>query len=454
MLQTTNKRSQFTGAIGLIMTTVGSAVGLGNIWRFPYMLGSNGGAAFLLIYILCTLLLGLPVMIAEFYIGRASRCNAAGAFKVLAPKTKWSIIGYNGVLAAFLILGFYSVIAGWTLEYIFQSVTQSLSGKTVEIFTAQFAEFSSDAVRPIFWSLIFIVLTCLIIVIGVEKGIEKWSKFLMPMLFLILIILCIRSLTMPGAAEGLSFLFKPDFSKITSSVILSAMGQAFFSLSVGMGCLITYSSYFGKNINLQTTALNITLIDTFIAILGGIMIFPAVFSFGIEPTQGPSLVFITLPNVFAKMALANVWSCIFFILLAVAALTSTISLHEVATAYLHEEKKISRKKAAWFVSGGVAFLTIISSLSFGLLKDMTVFGLTFFDLLDYLTAKLMLPLGGMMICIFVGWRVEKKILKAELTNNHSVAYYFFTTYGFLLRYIAPVAIAIIFLNEIGLFNNL
>jgi NSS family neurotransmitter:Na+ symporter len=454
MVHRETTRTNFGSRIGIIFAAVGSAVGLGNIWRFPYMLGENGGAAFLTVYFLCVLLLGLPVMIAEFYIGRHSQKNAAGAFDVLAPRTKWNLVGYNGILTAFLILGFYFVISGWTLEYVWQSITEPLAGKTTEQFAAHFTEFSTSIVRPIIWTLLFIAITHTIVVVGVKKGIEKSSKVLMPLLFLILLILCVRSVTLPNASAGLEFLFKPDFSKINSSVLLSAMGQAFFSLSVGMGCMITYASYFGKKTNLQNVALQVSLIDTFVAIFAGIMIFPAVFSFGISPTAGPDLVFITLPNVFARMALGNLWSAIFFLLIGVAALTSTISLFEVATAYLHEEKHISRKRAALIVSCGVALFATVSSLSFGLIKSWTLFGLTFFDLLDYVTAKIMLPLGGMFICVFVGWRVDKKILKAELTNQGTVAFRFFSLYVFILKYIAPVAIALIFLNELGLLSFL
>ncbi|MDR3252516.1 MAG: sodium-dependent transporter [Tannerella sp.] len=446
-------RVTFGSRLGIIFATVGSAVGLGNIWRFPYMLGSNGGAAFLLIYLLCVLFLGLPVMIAEFYIGRHSKSNAVGAFKALAPGSRWSVIGFNGVLAAFLIMGFYFVIAGWTLEYVFQALTDTFEGKSTAVFEAEFQTFSSGVWRPVFWTLIFISITHAIIVSGVKKGIESSSKVLMPLLFVILIALCIRSLTLPGAAAGMEFLFKPDFGKINSSVLLSAMGQAFFSLSIGMGCLITYSSYFGDKTRLQTTALQVTLIDTLVAIFAGIMIFPVVFNFGIEPTAGVDLVFITLPNVFGQLPLSNLWSCIFFLLLALAALTSTISLHEVATVYLHEERRISRPRATLFVSIGVTVVAVISSLSFGVMKEYTLGGLTFFELLDYVTAKILLPFGGMLICIFTGWRVDRKILRAELTNHGTVAFYFFTFYSFLLRYIAPVAIGLIFLNEIGIFNQ-
>ena len=449
---THTKRATFGSKIGVILATVGCAVGLGNIWRFPYMLGENGGAAFLLVYFFCILFLGIPVMITEFFIGRYSRKNAAGAFKVMAPGTKWSVIGYNGVAAAFLILGYYAVVSGWTLEYIVQAFSGSLEGKNATDFADEFTAFSTGVFRPILWTVVFIALTHIIIVSGVKEGIERASKVMMPMLFLILIALCVRSITLPGASEGLTFLFNPDFSKIDSSVVLSAMGQAFFSLSIGMGCLITYASYFGKQTNLQTTALQVTILDTLVAVLAGVMIFPAVFSFGIEPTTGPELVFITLPNVFEQLPFGNIWSFVFFVLLALAALTSTISLHEVSTAYVHEEYHISRKKAAIIVSIGVTILGILSSLSMGLLKSYTLFGLNFFNLLDFVTAKIMLPLGGMMICIFTAKRVDKLLLKEEVTNHGTIRFYFFNTYAFFVKYIAPIAIGLIFLNELGLLN--
>ena len=447
---THTKRATFGSKIGVILATVGCAVGLGNIWRFPYMLGENGGAAFLLVYISCILFLGIPVMITEFFIGRYSRKNAAGAFKVMAPGTKWSVIGYNGVTAAFLILGYYAVVSGWTLEYIVQAFSGSLEGKNATDFADEFTAFSTGVFRPILWTVVFIALTHIIIISGVKEGIERASKVMMPVLFLILIALCVRSATLPGASEGLTFLFNPDFSKIDSSVVLSAMGQAFFSLSIGMGCLITYASYFGKQTNLQTTALQVTILDTLVAVLAGVMIFPAVFSFGIEPTTGPELVFITLPNVFEQLPFGNIWSFVFFVLLALAALTSTISLHEVSTAYVHEEYHVSRKKAAVIVSIGVTILGILSSLSMGLLKSYTLFGLNFFNLLDFVTAKIMLPLGGMMICIFTAKRVDKLLLKEEVTNHGTIRFYFFNTYAFFVKYIAPIAIGLIFFNELGL----
>ena len=449
---TNHTRATFGSKLGVILASVGSAVGLGNIWRFPYETGQNGGAAFLSVYFLCVVLLGLPVMITEFFIGRYTRKNTAGAFCALAPGKGWNLIGYNGVLAAFLILGFYSVVAGWTLEYIYQSLAGSLGGKTAEEFAQDFNRFNSGVFRPILWTFAFVSLTHLIITSGVKAGIERSSKIMMPLLFLILVVLCIRSVTLPDASEGLKFLFQPDFGKITSSVVLSAMGQAFFSLSVGMGCLVTYASYFGKGTNLQKTAFSVTVLDTLVAVLAGVIIFPAVFSFGIPPSAGPELVFITLPNVFQHLPGAALWSCIFYVLLAIAALTSTVSLHEVATAYVLEEHRFSRRKAAFIVSAGVMALAVVSSLSFGLLKNFTIFGLTFFNLFDYVTAKLMLPFGALLTCILVGWRIDRKILKAELTNRGSIPFYFFNIYVFLLKYIAPVAIGLIFLNELGVFR--
>ena len=443
-------RVTFGSKLGVILATVGCAVGLGSVWRFPYMLGTNGGAAFLLVYILFTIFLGVPVMITEFFIGRHSRSNTVGSFKKLAPGTRWAWIGYNGILAAFLILSYYSVVSGWTLEYVWQTLTGKLYGTHATDYTTGFQDFASNPFRPIFWMGVFVGLTHFIIVSGVEKGIERASKVMMPLLFLILIVMCVRSVTLPNAEAGLAYLFKPDLSKLTSSVVLSALGQAFFTLSLGMGCLITYSSYFGKDTDMQKTAWEVTLINTFVAVLAGIMIFPAVFSFGIAPSAGAELVFITLPNVFEQLPFSTLWSLIFYILLAMAALTSTISLHEVATAYVLEEFHLSRRKAAWIVSIGVFALGIFSSLSFGVMKGFTIGGLTFFEAVDYLTAKIMLPLGGMLTCIFVGTRIDKKVLKAELTNEESVRFRLFSVYVFFMKYVAPIAIGIVFLNELGL----
>lgn len=439
----------------MILASAGSAVGLGNIWRFPYETGNHGGAAFILIYLGCILLLGLPIMIAEFLIGRHSQANTARAYQILAPGTQWRWVGRMGVLAGFLILGYYSVVAGWTLEYIFEAVSNSFAGKTPAEFISSFQSFSSNPWRPALWLTLFLLATHFIIVKGVEKGIEKSSKIMMPTLFIIILVLVGCSVTLPGASRGIEFLLKPDFSKVDGNVFLGAMGQAFFSLSLGMGCLCTYASYFSKDTNLTRTAFSVGIIDTFVAVLAGFIIFPAAFSVGIQPDAGPSLIFITLPNVFQQAfngipVLAYIFSVMFYVLLALAALTSTISLHEVVTAYLHEEFNFTRGKAARLVTAGCILLGVLCSLSLGVTKDFTIFGLGMFDLFDFVTAKLMLPLGGLLISIFTGWYLDKKLVWSEITNNGTLKVPIYKLIIFILKYVAPIAISVIFINELGL----
>ena len=452
---TKKERGNFGSKLGVILASAGSAVGLGNIWRFPYETGNHGGAAFILIYLGCILLLGLPIMIAEFLIGRHSQANTARAYQILAPGTQWRWVGRMGVLAGFLILGYYSVVAGWTLEYIFEAVSNSFAGKTPAEFISSFQSFSSNPWRPALWLTLFLLATHFIIVKGVEKGIEKSSKIMMPTLFIIILILVGCSVTSPGAGKGIEFLLKPDFSKVDGNVFLGAMGQAFFSLSLGMGCLCTYASYFSKNTNLTRTAFSVGIIDTFVAVLAGFIIFPAAFSVGIQPDAGPSLIFITLPNVFQQAfsgipILAYIFSVMFYVLLALAALTSTISLHEVVTAYLHEEFNFTRGKAARLVTTGCILLGILCSLSLGVTKEFTIFGLGMFDLFDFVTAKLMLPLGGLLISIFTGWYLDKKLVWSEITNNGTLKVPTYKLIIFILKYVAPIAISVIFINELGL----
>lgn len=452
---TKKERGNFGSKLGVILASAGSAVGLGNIWRFPYETGNHGGAAFILIYLGCILLLGLPIMIAEFLIGRHSQANTARAYQILAPGTQWRWVGRMGVLAGFLILGYYSVVAGWTLEYIFEAVSNSFAGKTPAEFISSFQSFSSNPWRPALWLTLFLLATHFIIVKGVEKGIEKSSKIMMPTLFIIILILVGCSVTLPGAGKGIEFLLKPDFSKVDGNVFLGAMGQAFFSLSLGMGCLCTYASYFSKNTNLTRTAFSVGIIDTFVAVLAGFIIFPAAFSVGIQPDAGPSLIFITLPNVFQQAfsgipILAYIFSVMFYVLLALAALTSTISLHEVVTAYLHEEFNFTRGKAARLMTTGCILLGILCSLSLGVTKEFTIFGLGMFDLFDFVTAKLMLPLGGLLISIFTGWYLDKKLVWSEITNNGTLKVPTYKLIIFILKYVAPIAISVIFINELGL----
>ncbi len=445
------KRASFGSKLGVVAAAAGSAVGLGNIWRFPYELGLSGGGAFLLIYIICISLLGIPIMTSEFLIGRMGEANAAGSFRKLQPKgSKWWLVGAMGVVAAFLIMGFYSVVSGWTFEYIAQAIGNNFAHKDSAALEQVFTDFSTQTWRPILWMGLSVAITCLIIIGGVKNGIEKSSKFLMPLLFIIIIILGIRAVTLPGGTEGLKFLFKPDFSKIDSSVILNAMGQAFFSLSLGMGCMITYGSYIRKDNNLSKTVAEVTILDTLVAVLASIAIFPAVFSFGISPGQGPTLVFITLPNIFASMAGGYIWAILFFVLLAIAALTSSISLLEVIVAFCVEEFKTTRVKAAIFASIGIFILGVLASLSMGVWNDVRIFGLTFFDLFDYITSKILMPLGGILVTLFVGWVMKKDQVQAELSSNGRYKTKFFSVYLFLVRYIAPIAIIIIFLNELGI----
>lgn len=452
---TKNNRANFGSKLGVILASAGSAVGLGNIWRFPFETGNHGGAAFILIYLGCVLFFGIPIMVAEFSIGRHSRANTAGAYQKLAPGTHWRWVGRMGVLAGFLILGYYSVVAGWTLEYIVQAGTNAFAGQSANDFIASFNGFIAHPWRPALWMVVFMLMTHFIIVKGVEKGIEKSAKIMMPMLFLLLIVLAVCSVSLPSARAGIEFLLKPDFSKVDGNVLLGAMGQAFFSLSLGMGCLCTYASYFRNDTNLPKTALNVGWIDTMVAILAGFIIFPAAFSVGIQPDAGPSLLFITLPNVFQQAFgnlpwLAVILSIMFYVLLALAALTSTISLHEVVTAYLHEEFNLTRGRAAKLVTAGCTFLGVLCSLSLGVGKELTVFGLTLFDLFDFLTAKIMLPLGGFFIAIFTGWYLDKRIVWEEVSNNGTLPKVVYRIWLFLLKYIAPIGIGFIFINELGL----
>ncbi len=452
---TKNNRANFGSKLGVILASAGSAVGLGNIWRFPFETGNHGGAAFILIYLGCVLFFGIPIMVAEFSIGRHSRANTAGAYQKLAPGTHWRWVGRMGVLAGFLILGYYSVVAGWTLEYIVQAGTNAFAGQSANDFIASFNGFVAHPWRPALWMVAFMLMTHFIIVKGVEKGIEKSAKIMMPMLFLLLIVLAVCSVSLPGAGAGIEFLLKPDFSKVDGNVLLGAMGQAFFSLSLGMGCLCTYASYFRNDTNLPKTALNVGWIDTMVAILAGFIIFPAAFSVGIQPDAGPSLLFITLPNVFQQAFgnlpwLAVILSIMFYVLLALAALTSTISLHEVVTAYLHEEFNLTRGRAAKLVTAGCTFLGVLCSLSLGVGKELTIFGLTLFDLFDFLTAKIMLPLGGFFIAIFTGWYLDKRIVWEEVSNNGTLPKAVYRIWLFLLKYIAPIGIGFIFINELGL----
>lgn len=445
------QRDSFTGRIGIIAAVAGSAVGLGNIWKFPYITGVFGGGAFVLVYLICIVIIGLPVMLSEFTIGRKAQRNAVGSFKKLAPGKPWFLTGIMGIAAAFMILAFYGVVAGWTLEYLGKAVLNSFAGKNPADLEGMFGGFISQVIRPIFWQFVFMGLTCWIVLAGIKGGIEKASKILMPVLLLIIVILDIRAITLPGAGEGLSFLFKPDFSKLSAEGVLSALGHAFFSLSLGMGTLITYSSYMGKNENLGSMAIQCTIADTVIALLAGVAIFPAVFAFGIEPGAGPGLVFITLPNVFQQMPGGYIFSLLFFLLLAVAALTSSISILEVVVAYFSEELKIARRNATIMATIAITIVGIPCSLSMGAMSKVQFLGKTFFDWLDYIAANILLPIGGLLIVAFVGWYLGYDKTKEEITNAGKLKAAYLPLFLFLAKFIAPLVIAIVFLHGLGLF---
>ena len=445
--------------MGAIFAAAGSAVGLGNIWRFPMLVGDNGGAAFILIYIMCILLVGIPIMVGEFVIGRHTQSNMIDAFRQLAPGKWWRVIGVMGIGVAFIILSYYLVVSGWTLYYAYSSFSGALSNPDCD-YGAFFGDYVANPWLSLISAVVFMLMTHLIIIRGVQEGIEKCSKILMPMLLLIIGILVVCTFSMPGINEGLTFLLKPDFSKLNFSVILAAMGQAFYSLSVAMGCLCTYASYFNKNTRLVSSALSVSSIDTSVAILSGFIIFPAVFSVPhVEANAGPGLVFQTLPYVF-NMAFGNIpilgyiFSGLFYVLLFLAALTSAISLHEAVTAYVLQNWKMSRKKASTIVSACAMTLGIFCCLSFGVLSHWTIFGLTIFDLFDTVSSNIILPLGGVLLALFVGWYLNRELVRKEITNNGEVSQRIFPIIIFLLRWVAPIAILSMFIKGlIEMFNK-
>lgn len=454
------ERENFGSKLGATLAAAGSAVGLGNIWRFPVETGQNGGAAYILIYIVCIILLGIPIMTSEFLIGRATHSNTAGAYNKLAPGSHWKWVGRLGVLSGFVIYCYYSVVAGWTLAYVLFAICNQFAGKGIDDFNTIFQDFASHPIYPLVCMAAFFLGTHFIVVRGVKNGIEKFSKLMMPSLFIIVVILVFCSVNLPGAGKGLEFLLKPDFSKITGETVLNAMGQAFFSLSLGLGCLCTYASYFSKDTNLVKTTTNVCTIDTLVALLAGFIIFPAVFNAGMSLSPddvGPSLIFITLPSVFNESfagapILGYVFSVMFYLLLVLAALTSTISIHEVVNAYVSEEFHVERKKSALFVTVVCMVIGTLCALSFGVLSDFKVFGMTIFDLFDFIASNIMLPLGGLFISLFAGWKLDAHFFRDQLTNSGTVRAPHLPFLRFILRYLAPLAIAAILINQLkGLF---
>ncbi len=435
------ERDNWGSKFGFIMAAAGSAIGLGNIWRFPYLTGTSGGGAFLIVYIICALVVGLSIMLAEFTLGRYTAKAAVGAYKTIGPQ--WTFAGFMGVLTALMIMGFYPVVGGWATAYIFKSFGSLLNDP--EVAANAFGPFISGVWEPIIWTFVYLFLNIIVVAKGVSGGIEKVTKVLMPALLVILIFLAIRGLTLPGGNEGLAFMFKPDFSKINGSVVLAALGQAFFSLSLGMGCMITYGSFLSKEENLVSNAVLVTLFDTAAATVAGLAMFPAIFSYGLDPASGPGLIFAVMPTVFAHMGggIGKILSVLFFIAFTFAAWSSSISLFEVVIDYLIEETHKTRKQAVTIAAVIISVLAILSSLSQGVLSEFHILGANVFDLLDILTDKVYMAIGGALLALAVAWGEPKQDIYNEVTNNGTIKFGLFNVWYALLRYIIPIAIAII-----------
>lgn len=448
-VQQEGKREQWGSRLGFILAAMGSAVGLGNIWRFSYVVGENGGAAFLLIYLLCVTLIGMPIIMAEFIIGRRAQSDAVTSFQKLAPGKPWQAAGFMGLASAFIILSFYGVVAGWTLKYFFSYLTGGIALVGAETYTDHFVKFITHPSAPLVWQSLFMAATIAIVLGGVKKGIEVANKILMPALALLVVGMAAYSLSLGGGREALTYLFKPDWSVLSEpSVYLAALGQAFFSLSLGMGALITYGSYLSKSEKLPGATLSVTLLDTMFAITAGLVIFPAVFAFGASPGEGVGLVFFTLPGIFARMAGGTLVGTLFFFLLAMAALTSAVSLLEVPTAYFVTKFNWDRKKTAIVIGLIIFLIGIPSSLGQGTLSHIRVIGgRDILDSMDFIASNILLPLGGLIIALFVGWGWKRsEALDESDLGDSSLG----RTWLFLLRYVAPVAITLIFLVSVGL----
>ena len=448
-----SNRGSFGSKIGMILATAGGAVGLGNVWRFPYMAGQEGGAAFILVYIGSVLLLGIPCMISEFIIGRHGASNTARAYTKLANGTAWKWVGYLEVLTGFLITGYYAVVSGWCLQYVYASIMGELHGDPTFV-ANYFKEFSADPIRPVMWTVAIFLICHFVIIHGVRGGIEKASKVMMPLLFILLLIIVVSSCLLPDAGKGVEFLLKPDFGKVDRNVFLNALGQSFYSMSIGMGCICTYASYFSRQTNLLKSALQISVIDLMVAVLAGLMIFPAAFSVGISPDSGPSLIFITLPNVFQQAfgdmpVVSYIISVLFYALLVLAALTSTISMHEIGTAMIYEERKITRAKGAWIETITCSIIAVFCSLSQGAVPGLGFFGKDFLTNCDNFTAQLLMPFASIVTCLFLGWYVPKKIVRDEFTNWGTVSGKLFPVFLFMIRFVSPICILLIFLHQFG-----
>ena len=444
------QQEQWTSKLGFILAAAGSAIGLGAIWKFPYMAGTNGGGIFLIFFLLMTIFIGAPILLAEFIIGRNTQKDAVMSYKHLAPKSAWPLLGYGGVIASFLILSFYSVVGGWILSYLARSLTGSLSGLTQAEYGATFESIISNPFEAVGLQLLFLILTVWVVQGGIQQGIEKASKYMMPALFILFIILAIRSLTLDGAMDGVEFFLKPDWSAVTGQTILMALGQSFFALSVGLSVMVTYASYLSKGESLAKSAFSVVGLNILISLLAGLVIFPAVFALGFEPEAGPGLVFVVLPAVFNEIAFGGLFLTIFLVLLLFATLTSAFSILEIIVAVLSKGDKNKRKKFSWIAGLLVFAAGIPNALSFGVLSEVKFFGKTFFDLADFLTSNIALPLGAFFIAIFAGYVLPRKMVRREMEAGTESNPLLFNIWYFSIRYIVPIGIGIVFLHSIGI----
>lgn len=441
------EKEQWSSKIGFILASAGSAVGLGAIWKLPYVTGVSGGGAFILLFLLFSLLIGFPLLLGEYIIGRSTQKEAISAYRMIAPNSKWHWIGYLGVVTCFILLSFYSLIGGWIIEYIMFALTGQIGGDAVNN-EALFNQSVSNPVLSIVAQGVFLIITIIVVARGVQKGIEKASKIMMPALFILFIILIVRSLTLDQAMDGVAFFLKPDFSGITSQSILYALGQSFFSLSVGVSVMVTYSSYLSKKESLVQPAFSVVAMNLFISILAGLAIFPAVFSFGFEPAQGPGLLFIVLPSVFNQMVFGNVFLILFLVLFLFATLTSAFSILEIVVAAVSKGKG-GRNRLSWIIGSLIFLVGVPSALSFSTLSDVSIFGKSIFDAADFLVSNILMPIGALLISIFVSYKMKKDILENELVTNSGFSFLFQLWY-FLIRYIVPIVIIVVFLDSLNI----
>lgn len=440
---------QWTTKLGFILATAGSAIGLGAIWKFPYMAGKSGGGAFLFIFLLFTIFIGMPILLAEFVLGRGSQKDALRAYQFFAPRSNWHFIGILGMITSFILLSFYSVVGGWIVLYLLQTLLGNLAGLTEAGYGHLFNDLIANPFYVVGAQFLFMFMTIYVVARGIEKGIERASKIMMPALFIAFIILIIRSLTLDNISEGLRFFLYPNFSDMTSETILFALGQSFFSISVGVSVMVTYSSYLSKKEDLPKSALTIVLMNVFISLLAGLAIFPAVFSFGMEPTEGPGLLFVVLPAVFDQMPFGSFFLIIFLILFLFATLTSAFSMLEIIVASVTKGIHTKRKKTSWIVGLAIFVFGIPAALSSGILSEFTIFNLTMFDLSDYLVSNIFMPVGALSIALFVGFKIPRQQLLTEIKSGSSLGVRIFSIWYLLIKYVAPLAIVIVFLDVLG-----